>query len=393
MSQFSFPSATPLERLRIYDSLTINAQRWLSAHEYHRRRQNVVYQSLYQPGIVFGLGVKVIDPPTNSRTRNNERRWIEIQPGIAIDIFGNPIIVDQEIDRTYRIAATAPATGITVYLVIKYVDPDSLEQQSSQETVKERFRLDQITRPPLPEDGEVELCRIHVQPGVVNLELPQQPWTVVPNQIDLRYRTQVQARPLTSLRVGVLSSALNQINENLQALVQSLPALFPNLEVTVYEPAVNLNDVNLVNSCNLLYLNSKNISQLNDANFDVIRNFIANGGVILVETDVTDTAWKPRLLNDLLTSSEYFIPWQSLSSDHPLAKQPFLFTDLPSFYGKKIDIQISNNYRLIIVTEPLSQAWSGLGSLPRHDIRVAHELGINILHFAANIRNFTQLLQ
>ncbi len=54
----------PLERLVVNDGLLLTAQLWQQAHDYHRQRQNIYYQSLHQPGIVSGLGVCLIEPPT-----------------------------------------------------------------------------------------------------------------------------------------------------------------------------------------------------------------------------------------------------------------------------------------------------------------------------------------
>lgn len=98
---YSSPPINPLQRLHVYNSLMMNAERWQLAHEYHRHRQNVHYQSLNEPGIVCGLGVRVIVPPDDAPARFRDQRWLEIQPGIAIDLEGNPIIVDPSIDRKF----------------------------------------------------------------------------------------------------------------------------------------------------------------------------------------------------------------------------------------------------------------------------------------------------
>ena len=58
-----WPPIQPLTRLNVKDSLRINSDRWQLAHDYHRNRQNLIHQLLWEPGIVFGLGVKPISPP------------------------------------------------------------------------------------------------------------------------------------------------------------------------------------------------------------------------------------------------------------------------------------------------------------------------------------------
>ncbi|GAA6615929.1 hypothetical protein [Scytonema sp. NUACC26] len=202
---FSSPRVNPLQRLQVYDSLMMNADRWRVAHQYHRHRQNVLHQSLHEPGIVCGLGVRLISPPAQAPARFRDRRWLEIQPGIAIDLEGNPIIVDPSTDRTFRIATTPPSTGtLSVYLVVSYVEPQNSASRQNSELVREWFRFDEKTSPPT--ETEIELCRILLQSGTVELEAP--PDVLFPsfNQLDLRYRPKVKARPQAVVRVA---TALN----------------------------------------------------------------------------------------------------------------------------------------------------------------------------------------
>jgi hypothetical protein len=198
---FPLPPIDPFERLHIYDGLMMNRQRWLLAHDYHRRRQNVHYQSLNQPGIVCGLGVRLIAPPPEIAAKFRDRRWLEVQPGIAIDVEGNPIVVNEAIDRTYRIKTEAPVTAtLTVYLVVSYVEPDNPEQQQNTESLREWLRFDEKIQPPTAK--EIELCRIKLQPGIVKLENPTDVLFPSFNQLDLRYRIQAQARPQAVIKVA-----------------------------------------------------------------------------------------------------------------------------------------------------------------------------------------------
>ena len=101
---FPTPPIQPFERLQATDGLLVNAERWRKAHDYHRRRQNAHYQSLNQPGIVCGLGVQVIPAPQQVEAKYRDKRWLKIQPGIAIDLTGNMIVVPQAVE--FRIATT-----------------------------------------------------------------------------------------------------------------------------------------------------------------------------------------------------------------------------------------------------------------------------------------------
>ncbi|NJK77505.1 MAG: hypothetical protein HC942_30780 [Microcoleus sp. SU_5_6] len=239
---FPTPPIDPFERLHIYDGLMMNKKRWELAHNYHRRRQNVHYQSLNQPGIVCGLGVKLIAPPPEVAAKFRDGRWLEIQSGIAIDLEGNPIVVDEAIDRKYRIKTDAPVTGtLTVYLVVSYVEPDNPEQQQNTETLREWFRFDEKTHPPTAK--EIELCRIELKPGTVKLENPADVLFPSFNQLDLRYRIQAQARPQAVIKVAQLKhketndeyntakqKLSDRYRENLSFLIQSVAALYPHLQ-------------------------------------------------------------------------------------------------------------------------------------------------------------------
>ena len=107
-----------------------------------------LYQSLYLPGIVKGLDVRAITTQEVS-TVDRDLMSIVIQPGIAIDYRGNPIIVDKPLLFQIKTELKKFDFG-SVYIVAKYRDPDELEGQQSGEFVRETFRIDEkITSPQL----------------------------------------------------------------------------------------------------------------------------------------------------------------------------------------------------------------------------------------------------
>ena len=415
MTHQSFPSPPidPLERLHIYDSLMMNAQRWLLAHEYHRRRQNVQYQSLNQPGIVCGLGVRLIDAPAEAPAKFRDRRWLEIQPGIAIDLEGNPIIVDRSINREFRLATETPTAGtLTVYLVVSYVEPQNPEHRQDSELIREWFRIDEKTTP--PNATEVELCRIKLQPGTIQLEKPTDVLFPEANQLDLRYRTQAKARPQAVVRVAQLTYSdfederllsdefddsvapmyWRRTWENLSYLMQSVAALYPALQGATQVEQETLQAKKAAPDYDLLYLTDWQVLNLDEEELDTLSQYLEAGGIILVEAP-TDSADLVESLQTLITQ-ELDTPlkaWEELSRNHPLRTQPFLFAALPIINQQPL--QLWHGGGIMLIMGELSAAW-GLDeelSLPRSDIRTAQELGINILHFAWHRRQLTQLLQ
>lgn len=412
---FPYPLPNPLERLHVHDGLMMNADRWQIAHRYHRLRQNVHYQALYQPGIVYGLGVKVISPPQSSSLRyrsidqqQGETRWLEIQPGIAIDIAGNPIIVDPKTDRTYRIAIDPPTTGkCIVYLVVSYVDPDALEHQTHKLTTPELFRFDQKTNPPNAQ--EVELCRVELSPGGVFLKMPQNVFAPGVNEINLLHRVQAQARSQIHVRVGAIAPRLDaDAGENCEYLIRSLPALYSTFQGDVLK-SVELTDQTQYDTCDLLFAHSETLISLSKTAraLEILKHYCDTGGVLLLETVSPDSELEnqtQQIINLLQPQQqrqpqpipEQVLLWSDLegvamSPQHSLRTQPFLFTVPPTM--QKTTMQIAADGGVIWVKGPLSEAWGIRGSCSRNDIRAAQELGINFLYFAWRRRHLTQLMQ
>ena len=182
-----------MERQQVRDGLLLTAERWQRAHDYQRQRQNLHYQSINQPGIVCGLGVRVIPAPKEVAAQYRDNRWVQIQPGIAIDVEGNPIIVPHQIN--FPIATELKdSEPVTVYLIAQYRDPDCLRANSEEEVVQETFRIDERSYP--PERSEVELCRVLLRASHQELlGTPADVFFPGYGDLDLRYRRQAQARP------------------------------------------------------------------------------------------------------------------------------------------------------------------------------------------------------
>lgn len=438
------PPIEPFQRLQVNDGLLLTAQLWQQAHHYHRQRQNIHYQSLNQPGIVWGLGVCLIPPPMEMAEQYRDQRWIEIQPGIAIDTFGNPIVVPQPI--AFRLASPLPARGsVTIYLTVRYVDPDDLQGQRDRRFVQESFRIDETTVPPAV--GEIELCRVRLQADqALQLVVSEDVLDPGINQLDLRYRQQAQARPLTTVRVGQLAIAGGQQTAvdhqaqtvaNLSYLLQSLVALYPVMQAGVVE-SVTLRDAAISLDCDLLHLAYDQFLNLTEADKALLQQCLESGATTLIEisaqavniAELNDV--KQQLRNTILamgSSSEAIDTRRELEAElveveanvnqqivnalapvqaflqqigtqpaldaigrhHLLRTQPFLFAQLPSVEGAPI--YLFNSGGVVVVIGSLSQAW-GIDdtlSLSRETIRTAQEMGINLLHFAWKRRQLIQL--
>lgn len=428
----------PLQRLKVNDGLLLTAEGWRMAHDYHRQRQNIHFQSLHQPGIVWGLGVCVISPPSEVAEEYRDERWLQIQAGIAIDYNGNPIVVPEPL--AFRIASEPPLSGnLTVYIAINYVDPDRLQGLSDRPFVQETFRIDEKTTVPL--NTEIELCRVLLEPGEVKLEVAADVLNPKANQLDLLKRKQAQVRSLQQVRIAqIIRDAKDDTAtfNNFSDLVESIPALYPAMQATVERVTMPNNRVQL--DYDLLYFNKQHLLSLSETERQVLSQYLASGAVVLLEVsaqeanivelsmvqqqlrtaiaqlhtsegasirqeletelNAVNVNIKQRL-QEMMQSISNFAESMGINLEisisdifdrnHSLRRQPFLFAQLPMVQQQSI--QLLNLGGIIVVVGSLSQAW-GIDdalSMSRETIRNAQEMGINILHFAWHRHHLTQL--
>ncbi len=406
-----FPKSQPLQRLRVSDGMLINSDRWQLAHDYHRHRQNLLYQSLFQAGIVKGLGVSPIPAPPNVPAKYRDGRWLLVQSGIAIDALGNFIIVPEPME--FRLASQPPEDSqITVYLVITFVDPATLRGNGS-DVLTETFRINEKSSP--PNELEIELCRVTLSSGTVTLSAPNPVFQPSINQLDLRWRPRASLRPTLGVRVGGAEA------QSWQGLLSAVPSLFPQLQV---HSAPTSDD------CDLLFFPDALFRTFGAEQLETYRAYLRGGGVVLVEVTLRGTrlaelmavaqelqAAAQRLghaeevaavvreieaelravqssIQELVSQclglysalaeglGESLQPFSDLPVDHPLRSQPFLFSALPSIGGYPLQMWVAGG--LIVVIGDLSATWSLMPpvELPRETLRTAHEITINLLAFA-----------
>ncbi|MBE9126972.1 MULTISPECIES: DUF4159 domain-containing protein [unclassified Coleofasciculus] len=300
------PSIKPFERLQVTDGLLIDAQRWQLAHQYHRQYHNAYYQSLHQPGIVCGLGVRIAAAPAEVLAKYRDERWVEIESGIAIDLYGNFIVVPEPM--SYRISSEVRSgESLMIYLVVRFRDPDELRTRRTSERVTETFRIDERIDP--PGDGDVEVCRILLKSGKVQLETPRDVFYPSYNNLDLRHRLQAQARPQALVQVamygksalspqalGLMGSApresqQSRIFANLSYLLRSVVGLYPPLQGSdeIGQLRLNSEELGKLLDFDLLFLTDYQFQSLGDSEVEVLRQYLLSGGVLLVEASTQGT--------------------------------------------------------------------------------------------------------
>ena len=285
---FPPPHIQPLERLQPTDGLLINAERWSKAHEYHRLRQNTHYQSLNQPGIVCGLGVRLIPAPRQFEAKYRDGRWVQIQPGIAIDMNGNLIVVPTSYDFPIDLEV-ATSEPLMIYLVVSYVDPNELRRGQQRDVVQETYRIDQ--RNSTPDVSEIEICRILLEPGQNSIIQPADAFYPGYNNIDLRYRRHAQARPQALVKIAQVSHSDGEYARNffnLAYLLQSVEPLYPNLRGADEPSEVSLSEN--IQEYDLLYLTGRESLSLNNVELESLRNYLNLGGTLLIDAPLDANA-------------------------------------------------------------------------------------------------------
>lgn len=459
MSLFPPPPIHPFERLPITDGLPINAERWRQAHAYHCQRQNLHYQALHQPGIVSGLGVRLIPPPiaqslrlqdtsrTPADSRSQARRWVEVQPGIAIDLRGNPIVVTEA--TAFWIASNPdPGQPLTVYLVLQYVDPEGLETYAQalqqQIQVRETFRLQEKLS--LPEPEEIELCRVRLHSDFSGLELPRDVLQPGANALDLRYRLRACPRPQQQVQAAVLADGgETALGLGLHRLLVGTPALCPTLAAAPLRSVTSLDDLVSESPPDLLGLGSAQFDQLQQPEVASLETYLRRGGTVLLELSTAGTGLgevimleqqiknaiaeidqQPLPLSSDVTSTRQTLaqeleqigtelqrqleqlcaipqrlaqqvgqplaPWGTLAIDHPLRCRPYLFDQLPGLVNQPIQVMAGGG--LVVIIGDLSSLWAAQTPTPtaRHILSAAQEWGINLLDYAQRRASLSQLL-
>jgi hypothetical protein len=389
---FPSPNIKPFDRFQASDGLLINAERWRRAHEYHRQRQGIHYQSLNQPGIVCGLGVRAIPAPESATADFRDGRWVEIASGIAIDLIGNPIIIPEPV--TFRIAVEVPTEeSLMVYLVLRYVDPEELRRDPRSDTAQETYRVDEKSN--LPEPIEVEVCRVLLQPSAnsqppTTIQLTNSADVFFPgyNDIDLRYRLQAQSRPQAIVRIAQVNHGDPDCARNffnLTPMMHALGVLYPSLQGSDEVGQVTLepgDEVVEIGAYDLLYCSGRQALNLNSREVDALKIYLDAGGVLFVDAPADATA----LVESVMSLAESLqIPFDYLERqrrDHPLRTSPFLFAALPVLNQQPLRLLCGGG--LVMVIGDLGSGW-GLDeamSLTRFAIRTAQEFGVNLLNYA-----------
>ncbi|NER85292.1 MAG: hypothetical protein F6K42_38505, partial [Leptolyngbya sp. SIO1D8] len=285
---------------------------------------------------------------------------------------------------------------------------------------------------------------IHLSPGAEPLTIAENVFSPEPNSLDFNYRDSIRSRADGMVSIAQLvdptlptSTASQGLTHLLKAVNVLYPALLgetPMLEIpldTLTEPGLGDRD--------LLYLPYPLLPHLSTAVQSMLQVFLSAGGTILIAMDeensrqgelaqirrelleaISDTENDPsvasviesaqteiakidtemaQFIDSIRQSILPLVDQLNLSlsgdgaipSDHPLRTAPFLFGGWPMVEGRPIDLFCWDS--ILLMMGPLPQIWGPdpTGMRSRETIRTAHEMGINLLHYAWRRRQLVQL--
>jgi len=265
----------PLRRLNPYRGLVIDVPTWSAAHDYHNTQRRLHAMGMHRPGIVTGLEVVGWNPPDGS---------VVIYPGVAVDHEGHTIIVSE----AQRFEVQTGVAG-TLYLVIQYreVSDEMAHTGEGEEPqavyILEAYRLD--GRMDIPAEDHIELARIKISgkgAAVVDAQNAHEP---LPDEIDLRHRTQAGSLPLGDVAIGLVPLETTSDGD-----VRHQPGavnLIRNINAATgyhaeFKGLINLNQE--IRDCNMLLLAGQEEFTLTEAWEGSLRNYLDRGGIMLGET-------------------------------------------------------------------------------------------------------------
>jgi hypothetical protein len=362
-----------LQRVTAYDGLAIDAATWTDAHAYHQAAQRLHLRALHGWGIIAGLQVSSVNPPS---------RGVIVQPGVALDSDGNLIRVPQPV----RIALPQTASG-TACVVLRFsetaVDPGNGTPSSR---VNEHFSL-VVSEPPL-RPTDIEVARVQMTGPEAPVRAPANEWAPGNYQIDLRFRRNLRETPIDTLTIGRLvladQAATATHHQGLIHLVRELRLSAPFL-------VQYLGDVRIeqaVGQCNLLYFSGAGAPKLSPREGAQLLAYLRGGGVLFAEpstqqeTELREggrfVASFQRLLADIKNDVS------PIGADHPLYTARHIFAAPPEGVAGSAPLLARDN--VFLSPNDYGGCWQGGlpgKPLPRETIRGAMEFGVNLAWYAA----------
>ena len=358
----------PKKNILPFNGMSINADVWREAHNYHMEIQNAHQYFVHGSGIVYGLEVVASDPPDSV---------IYVLPGVAIDTAGQMIVLPEPV--AYDLGAKIDG-NLRLLLLHREVKskPDGSGDSHAQVYMQAEYII--VARPDLVEAPHVELARIFrksVKDAINDADDPDAPQ---PNAIDLRHRIRICPPPAELASVGVCTLGSVPEMDYSRGLINLAK---PLSEDSPYNLVVE-NNVLLdkeVFKLSALYLVATRNAKLTKKQADTLQTYLENGGRVLLEfceridDDIPADLLKPAA-----------IKISKVPFSHPLYQTPHLFLAPPPGSTPQEDLALWYGAPGVLCTNAgYGGIWSGQiqqqPAVTRSVVRDAIEWGVNLFNF------------
>jgi hypothetical protein len=263
------PANGEITRINPVNGLLVDADLWAAAHDFHRFHQQRHALMLHGPGVAAGLETVAHDPPN---------RTLIIYPGLAVDPAGNPILLRKCERFTVNIRN---AGNVYVYLEFREISGGARGPAGPGVSthLREAYRIAESQT--LPEQPHIELARIWQTSGDAVLADAPDPFSPLPDQIDLRHRIEAGGRARGAIGIG--HARLEAMSGD--PIHRALPLRLTQAlaETTGFRArfAGEVWPAEAVGQCDVLYLAGQGPLSLSAADFQGLQDFLKAGGTVL----------------------------------------------------------------------------------------------------------------
>jgi hypothetical protein len=382
MTTSRFLSRFPNRRISPFDGMTITADVWREAHDYHLSYQRLHSLSFHGSGIVTGLEVIASDPPGPS---------VYVLPGIAVDPNGNIIVVPEPVLYDF---GRMQENLLCLLITYEESQPQPLNGKVGDQPffIYTGFNLEAVAGP--VDSPQVEIARVDLQRGaaVRNAVDGSQPKL---NEIDLRFRRELGMRAQENVAMGVayLSRMGNSHGRGLINVARSVSQSGQS-RAWVDDGLALAQDLS---QYTLIYLTARDRFQVDVAEVNALYRFVRNGGTLFIESCHREGGANPGAdasFNDLLESLGVRVT--VVGQEHLLLRDPHLFARPTVGFETQGAPSLRENGGVIISSYDYGCLWCGErrnGPAEREAIRSAMEWGENLLQFAVTRQRQHRLQQ
>ena len=357
--------AVPAKRIKPSDGMSVTAEVWEEAHDYHRHQLRAVSRLGLGHGILTGMNVIASDPADRS---------VYVTPGAALDGDGYLIVVAKPV-----LFNLANAVGdVRLYLSFGESAPriDKGTPEDNAMRVRQEYAIEAGDKP--PSASHVELARIFRSAKTApatNAVVAAHP---LENEIDLRFRSEIGPMERKFLAAGVIQlgrpgpKPLAGFNALARSAVQS------DFHVVVDEtvsPGANLDKYGLI------YLTASGPITLKADEMKGLYSALQRGATLIAEAAAGDAPAEAGLRDLFQTLG---VQLADVKPGHALLRAPNVFGAPPAGAAGDGALMASENGVLFSLRD-YGTLWQGEragGPAAREDIRAAHEFGQNLLAWA-----------